>query len=160
MAALPPALRLLDPRLRVQIENSHEQDALRRFACACADHAIVTCDLRDEVLVEGLHIALDWPSSALDETDLERVREAVTLVVKRLDDEAFAAQVAAEDDSASREKYSEAFRRARAASSVLASMQDSAIGAAADACYEAYHATRDIEALIATGSEILGSYHP
>jgi hypothetical protein len=51
--------------------------------------------------------------------------------------------------------YFSLFRKARAVESVLSCLHDSAICAAANACYEAFHATQDMEALTQVGRRTL-----
>ena len=79
----------------------------------------------------------------------------VSALVRRLDTEAWDIQAAVDEARAPRLAYERAFGIARAANSVLACLENSAPTAAAQACYEAYHATQDVEALISIGREFL-----
>lgn len=141
-------LRLLDSRLASRITQARERDcALRLFAHHCATFAIQVTDLKNGVLNEALRRTskgAQWNNLAGGDDLAKRVSN----IVEQLDESAFNAQDAADRGNPSDDEYTKAFRAARAATSVLASLDGSALVAAIDACYEAYHATADMKALV------------
>jgi hypothetical protein len=155
MTTPSPSLHLLDERLKTQIENCQSAGLLRRFACACAQYSLTVCALTNDSLIEALALAQALSTSQTARLEVERLYQAVSQVVKRLDDVAFDMQDTMQNSQAVQGDYYYAFRQARAATSVLACLQSSAAWAAADACYEAYHATQDADELFKISERIL-----
>lgn len=131
-------LRLLPSSIAERIRWTKDEDALRRFACACAEEALRMCGSGDSQLYKTISLARESGGIALSQ--LDDVKLEVERIVARLDEAAFEAQEAAGHGTRSREEYVVAFRAARAATSVLRVFVKPAARAAAEACYEALHA--------------------
>ena len=151
--AVPTTLRLLDPRLSALIRQTSDPATLRRFASACARSALSATSLHDETLDRAVAHAETLGAQATNETD--RLRQSVERIVERLDTDAFDAQDALDAGTGPREAYDSAFARARAATAVLRSLDPTPLVAAAEACYEAFHATGDADGLVAVARDAL-----
>jgi hypothetical protein len=128
---------------------------LRPFACACAHYALQSLDLRDPALERGLLVGEAMALADSSSVDVLEARQAVEQRVNQLDEASFDAQDAVEAGTAPSSAYDHAFSLARAATSVLRCLAPTALDAAFHACYEAYHATYDMENLTRIGTAIL-----
>jgi hypothetical protein len=164
--AAKAVLQRLDPRLTHLLVASKRPDALRRFAHACAMYAVQSCQLKNSELEEALALTdahvTSWPS----EEELAPLKRAVLSIAGQWDDAADTARTALEDQRYGAESeptmepsehsdYVIPFRRARAATSVARCLEQNPLTAATEACYEALHATRRADDLIALGETIL-----
>jgi len=147
MSAADPTLRLLDQRIADLIRQAQRDESLRGFACDCADYALTRAAVGSEELRQAVETARTL-DSLVGQQQVEQARATASGIAEALDNAAFDAQDAAEQGKGSQADYVQAFHRARAASSVVATLQPLTQQAAAEACYEAYHATENWEALL------------
>jgi hypothetical protein len=138
-------MRLLPPRLAAAILHNTDQAALRSFAVACARRAVIASRIEEPILLRALEVAND-PVSSAHPDELAYLRQEVAARLEHLDELAFRAQEAFERDGGTGDDYIRVFRTARAATSVLRALEDSADLAAAEACYEAFHALDESQA--------------
>lgn len=129
--------------------------ALRRFACACAHHALATTGVSNLELQEALAIAYALAAEPLPSSATERAQQAAETVAQELENRADAIMEAVEEDTEPPPAYHEAFCRARAADSVVRCFEPSPAYAANRGCYDAYYSTQDVDALIALAGEML-----
>ncbi len=148
MSATQTTLRLLDPRLSTLITHEQSPERLRRFAFECARFAVTATALHDGVLETALDLARKFTTSPWNQAEAERQRGIVESYVEQLDTAAFDAQDAHDAGKGSQQAYDTAFARARAATSVLRCLEPDALQAAAEACYEAFHATENLAELV------------
>jgi hypothetical protein len=152
--AVYTTLRLLDPRLSALLRQSTDASKQRRYASACARYALDTTSLRNATLDEAVIQAGTLGSAAMT-SKIDQLRQSVERLVEQLDAAAFDAQDALDAGKGPREAYDTAFSRARAATAVLRSLDATPFTAAAEACYEAFHATENAAALIKIAEETL-----
>lgn len=147
IARAEPTLRLLPSSIAESIRHTTDDHALRRFACACARWTLAVCRMEEALLLDALAIALTINAQEPDQ--IARLRREITERANLLDERAFAAQEAWDRGEGSRDAYASAFRTARAATCVLRTLDQSAMRAAAEACYEAFHSLDQSEAAVA-----------
>lgn len=131
-------LRLLPSSIAQAIHRSSNPGAFRSFACTCAHSALSASSIEEPLLLHALQLAGNPASMNPDE--IAHVQNEVAAMVEHFDDLAFHAQETFERDNGGREAYLYAFRKARAATSVLRTLDYSAQPAATESCYEAFHA--------------------
>ncbi|HLZ23381.1 MAG TPA: hypothetical protein VKQ30_14790 [Ktedonobacterales bacterium] len=149
--AVPTTLRLLDPRLAALLRQTTDPVALYAFAGACARYALDATRLHDATLDE----AVAHTRARTASTGADQLRQAVERLVARLDTAAFDAQDAFDAGKGPRAAYETAFAQARAATAALRCLDPNAMVAAAEACYEAVHATNDADALVRLAEQTL-----
>jgi hypothetical protein len=142
-------------RIRDLLLRCTDESSLRQFACGCAEYALTATRVNQPLFARGLEVARSLAASSAVQHDLDQLHEDVERLVQEFDNAAFAAQDAANAGTGTREAYTQAFHKARAASAVLRCFEPSASYAAAEACYEAYYATDNINALSALAEEYL-----
>lgn len=153
MVALAVLLGAPGQSLAGLVRNCTHEWALRRFACACAEFALASCDLNLAVLPQALRAVAESPD--LVHGDLDLLQNAVKQVVLDLDMIAWDLQEALWKGADTGEAYDIAHRRARAAESVLACLNVSATDAAAEACIQAFWVTNNADRLLMIGQNIL-----
>lgn len=126
------------PDLVAQLEQ-HAPELLRKVAGSAADLAVERTQLVDQRLDAALTALRDGRLGDTAE------RSEVHYLVDELDEIAWDAQEKAESGLVSRQTYSAAFRRARAAASVGFALDSDALNAALEAVYEAQAAVADLD---------------
>ena len=130
--------------LAAMIRRAQDEQALRRFACACAAYAVKDANLKDEVIYDALKIGKSLADQGSAPKGLEQTRRVVNDMADQFD--------AQDTEDAPNEA---AFPKARAASAVLACLGDDGKTAAAEACYEAVTGTNDVDAITKIAKELL-----
>jgi len=148
-------LNLLDPKIANLLRTTQNDSALRCFARESARFAVDRLAFSNPPIEQALQI-LENPVKELGEAALVQLRNEITRIIEDLDERAFDLRDKVEAGEASHDDYLDTFSKARAASSVLASLSDSAIQAAAEACYEAFASMDDRKELEEIASKLLG----
>jgi len=130
-------LRLLDPTIASLIVAATDESQ-RRFAIACARHAVAKTGLSDLAVSESLAIA-----ARAGVQDSHELRGRIEHVAAALDEAAFDVHDAVDAGRANYGEYEAAFGLARAATAAGCCLDLSARKAAATACYEALAALGD-----------------
>jgi hypothetical protein len=133
-------LSTVAPDLAGRLEKQ-SPERLKIVAANAANLAVTRTQLADPRLDVALASLRDGG------TDNTAERYGVQQLTNELDEIAWNAQEMAETGAASREEYSAAFRRARAAASVDFALDSDALSAALEAVYEAQAAVADLEAM-------------
>ena len=157
------SLRILDPRLGVLLRDATPRRQ-RRFAAECARWAVERAGLGGDVVARALSLCDQWESGEAPERQaLERVRAELKEMRDQLDQQAFGPgpgpgpeALAAGGLEADGGHPSAIFGQARATGSLLAALGEDALGAAAEAVYEAHAlGRREAETLVDLGRQIL-----
>jgi len=126
------------------IHKAQDEQALRRFACACAAYAVKDASLTDKAVLDALKIGESLADQGSAPKGLEQTRRVVNDIADQFD---------TQDTEDAPNKA--AFDKARAAQAVLACLGDDAKTAAAEACYEVLTATDDVDAITRIADETL-----
>jgi hypothetical protein len=125
----------------VTLLEQQQSEQLRKVAARAANLAIERTHLRE--------LRIDYALAALREGRLGSTpeRSAIQYLTDELDEIAWDAQERMEAGIGSRQDYSTAFRRARAAASVGFALDSNALTAALESVYEAHAAVADLDAV-------------
>jgi hypothetical protein len=125
----------------VALLEQQQSEQLRRVAAKAANLAIERTDLSEPRLDDALAALREGRLGSTPE------RSAVHYLTDELDAIAWDAQEKMEAGIGSRQDYSTAFRRARAAASVGFALDANALTAALESVYEAQAAVADLDAM-------------
>lgn len=148
-------LQLLDEHLAHQIRNTRSPEHLRMFASACGQYALRVLGFEHPTLSAAVEAGKELAKGKITIENVAQLRSEVSQLVDDLDQTYFELWESLEAGKVSKDERPEAFSRARAAASVGAVLEESERAAAAEAAYEAMHATEQEEEIARLGNEIL-----
>jgi methylphosphotriester-DNA--protein-cysteine methyltransferase len=128
------SLQLLSSELQTLLRNGDEE-SWRNFARDCARSAVDKNQVSDDVVIRALAMPIDEARS---------LRDMVQAVADKYDEEAFDIRDAAKAGRGpTMDDYSRLFRKSRAATAVVAYLEQDPLSAAAWAAYEAVHSVAE-----------------